>query len=454
MRDAPRRHAAWLLVLLATSALAGEAPLELKGKATYHGLTLPLAVLAQTRNADLSDIRVLDARGEPVPYAWADQDQPATQETRLQPVPFYRAPAAASAVTPSQQGGWIIDLGSVKGALLELRLSVLPNMNGIYGFEIESSNDLQRWQTHTPAAQLLSLQHQGQKLEHARFELNGLHARYLRLRPSPGSAPPPLTGAHVLSSAHYPPPPALQWSEPLAPAQCTAQYCDYRLPRHLPLERLEWQLAAVNTLAPVDLLVQAAPSEPGAARPMHRHRLRDHFKGVRTQPAAPAPDVPASWSYLQRSTVYWLRLPEAEVRSPTLQLYAGQVQQLRVQPMGGMAQLGPKPPLLRVGAPAASLVFLAREPAPYRLAWGSDSNVGGALTLAQLMPARRPGEALPMDTASVQPAQVAPVASASTPPASTAPEPTRTFWLWGALLGALALMAFMAWSLLRPARAT
>ncbi|HET7794975.1 MAG TPA: DUF3999 family protein [Rhizobacter sp.] len=453
MRETLRHHVAWLLALGAASALAGEAPLELKGPATYHGLTLPLAVLAQTSRADLSDIRVLDARGDPVPYAWADEDLPATQETRLQPVPFYRAPAAASAVTAAQQGGWIIDLGSVKGALLELRLSVLPNMNGIYGFEIESSNDLQRWQTHTPAAQLLSLQHQGQKLEHTDFELNGLRTRYLRLRPSPGSAPPPLTGAHVLSSARYQPPPALQWSEPLAPVQCTAQFCDYRLPRHLPLEQLEWQLATVNTLAPVDVLVQLAPGEPGPARPMYRHRLRDHFKAARHKTAAPVPDAPESWSYLQRSTVYWLRLPEGEVRSPTLHLQAGQVQQLRVQPVGGMAQLGPRPPLLRVGAPAASLVFLAREPAPYRLAWGGESSAGAAIPLAQLMPVRRAGEALPVDTASVQLAPVAPTASAPTPPASGTSEPSRKFWLWGALLGALALMGFMAWSLLRPAKA-
>src|SRR5262249_18475661 len=157
-------------------------------------------------------------------------------------------------------------------------------------------------------------------------------------------------------------------------------------------------------------LVQYAPAErdePAGARPAHRHRLRDHFKGLRNKTAASAPDTPAPWSHLQRSTVYWLRLPEGEVRSPRLQLHAGQVEQLRVQPAGGMAQLGPKPPLLRVGAPAASLVFLAREPAPYRLAWGGESPAGAALPLAQLMPARRAGEALPMDTASVQLAEAA-----------------------------------------------
>jgi hypothetical protein len=150
-------------------------------------------------------------------------------------------------------------------------------------------------------------------------------------------------------------------------------------------------------------------------------------------------------------------LPEGDVRSPPLRLYAGTATQLRVQPIGGMAQLGSKPPALRIGAPAVQLVFLAREPAPYRLVWGGEA--APALTLAQLMPTRKPGELLPVDTASVAlPAAVVPEvrAAASAPSAASAasavPPASRKLWLWGALLAALAVMGVMAWSLLRPAQ--
>jgi hypothetical protein len=121
-----------------------------------------------------------------------------------------------------------------------------------------------------------------------------------------------------------------------------------------------------------------------------------------------------------------------------------------------MVQLGSKPPGLRVGARAVSLVFLAREPAPYRLAWGGESK-GSALALGQLMPTRKPGDPLPTETATVTLAPPAPVAAAASPASSVAsaaaatPEPSRKFWLWGVLLAALGLMGFMAWSLLRPA---
>jgi hypothetical protein len=443
-----RREVIAAVLAGALPAWAGETPLTLQGQAAYYGVTLPLSVLAQTRQADLGDVRVLNARGEPVPHAWVDGTPP-TAEEQLHAVPFFQAPAAASATTASQQGGWIIDLRQVTGAMLELRLSVAPGTHGVYGFAIEASDDLQRWRMLDRAAQLLSLQHQGQRLEHTSFDLSGVHARYLRLRPQAGSPVPPLSGAQVRSVSYDQPVPPLQWSEPIAPTQCTAQYCDYAVPRHLPLERLEWQLAAANTLAPVDLLVQYAQGEP---TPPHsrRHRLRDQLRGVRHKDA-PVAGSAHSWSPLLRTTAYWLRLPEGELRSPVLRLDAGAVTQLRVQPVGGMVQLGSQPPTLRIGAQAARLVFLAREPAPYRLAWGGEA--AAVTALAQLMPTRKAHDPLPVDTATVVMAAApapAPAPAASAAPA--APPSTRKLWLWGVLLAALSVMGVMAWQLLRPAK--
>jgi hypothetical protein len=455
-----REHsAAVLLALGAASALAGEAALVLQGPAPYQGLRVPLAVMAQTRFADLGDIQVLNARGEPVPHAWVDATGGPTVQAHRQTVPFFKAPAAASAVDAAQQGGWIVDTRSVKGVLMTLQLSVATGTQGIYGFALEYSNDLQQWRTLQSAAQLLSLQHQGLRLEHNSFELDGLSARYLRLRPLPGSTPPPISGAQVVSVSHHHAAPPLQWSEPIAPSECSAQHCDYTLPRHLPLERLQWQLATANTLAPVQLLVQYDSSVDGSSQPARRHRHREHLKntlkGVRDKTSPqPATEAAAAWSPLQRTTAYWLRLPEGEVRSPDLMLNAGLVTRLRVQPVGGMVQLGATPPTLRVGARPAALVFLAREPAPFRLAWGGELSTS-ALTLAQLMPTRQPGDPVPTDTASVvlAPSAPAPVASAAPQAAASAPgspAPSRKFWLWGVLLAALGLMGFMAWSLLRP----
>ncbi len=451
-----------LLTICAASAIAGEAALVLQGPAVYHGLRVPLAVMAQTRLADLGDIQVLNARDEPVPHAWVDEPGRPTVQEHRQAVPFFKAPAAASAVDAAQQGGWIIDTRAVKGALLTLHLSVPPGTNGIYGFALEHSNNLQQWRSLQSAAQLLSLQHQGLRLEHNTFELDGLRARYLRLRPLPGSTPPPLSGAQVVSVSHHHTAPPLQWSEPIAPSECSAQHCDYTLPRHLPLERLQWQLAAANTLAPMQLLVQYDSSVGGSLQPARRHRhrdqLKDTLKGVRSKTSPPPAAEAPVWSPLQHTTAYWLRLPQGEVRSPELALNAGLVTRLRVQPVGGMVQLGATPPTIRVGARPAALVFLAREPPPFRLAWGGELSTS-ALTLAQLMPTRQAGDALPTETASVVLAATAAASATSPAPkasatASATPAPSRKFWLWGVLLAALGLMGFMAWSLLRPGAKT
>ena len=124
---------------------------------------------------------------------------------------------------------------------------------------------------------------------------------------------------------------------------------------------------------------------------------------------------------------------------------------LRLRTTGPITQLGPKPPALRLGAHTRSLVLLARGPGPYRLVWGGegkDAQPSGAVTIDQLLPTRRDGDPLPADMATVvwAPAAAAPVAPV---PASAAAPQAATPWLWGALLAGLALMGFMAWSLLR-----
>jgi hypothetical protein len=72
------------------------------------------------------------------------------------------------------------------------------------------------------------------------------------------------------------------------------------------------------------------------------------------------------------------------------------------------------------------------------------------MSLAELMPARRSGEALPADRA-VLVADAAPVVSPALPVASAPVPETKTSraWLWGALVAGVALMAAMAWSLLK-----
>jgi hypothetical protein len=456
------KRLAVMSMALASAAGAGELPLQLKGEGAYYGLRIPLDVRAQATADDLGDLRVLNAAGEAVPYAWVDAEPGAVATPTRQSVPLFKAPpppaSAASTAEPAQQGGWIVDLRAVKGLPQELQLDVAPGTNGVFPFVLEASADLQRWHTVLPQAQLVALQHQGLRLEHSHFELattdGGPRGGYLRLRPLPGSPPAPLTGARVASLAHRAELPDWQWSDTLTPSECKAEHCDYVLPRHLPLQRIEFTLAEPNTLARVQLLGQPDDeAAPANSRVRHHHPVRDHLKVLRHKNApSPTQKAEAFWP-LTSGTVYALNLQGSALRSTVLSLPGGLYRKLRVQPTGGMAQLGSKPPSLRVGGRAASLVFLARGAGPYRLAWDQTSP-SVVMPLAQLMPGRRPDDPLPEATAVVAP-RVAPAAlpvAPSTPASVAAPgDSNHKPWLWAALLGALGLMGFMAWSLLRPA---
>lgn len=452
----------WLVAATAATVTAGELPLQLKGDGAYYTLRVPLDVRAQAKTGELDDLRVLNGAGEALPYAWLHDDPEVVVTPNRQSVPLFKAPKASAAsasqttvTPPAQQGGWIVDLRAVKGVPQELQLDVAKGTNGIYPFVLEASDDLQQWRTLETEAQLVTLQHQGLRLEHSSFELDRARGAYLRLRPVPGSEPVPITGAHVTSLTHRIDLPDWQWSESLSPVECKPAYCDYVLPRHLPLQRVEFTLAQSNTLANVQLLAEPEdePAVP-TSRVRHHHPVREHLKVLRHKEAPAASPAPqeAYWP-LASGTVYALNLKGREVRETTMSLPGGMYRKLRVQPTGGMAQLGAVPPKLRVAGRAASLVFLARGSGPYRLAW-QQTSPSVSLPLAQLMPGRRDDDPLPDSMAVVTPPAVpvtpAPVVAAPVSAETPAPS-SHKLWLWAALFGALALMGFMAWTLLKPA---
>lgn len=459
-RQAALRHVvrAWALGLGLISGLSqaapGQAPLELAGSGPYHTVTLPMAVQAAAARPDLSDVQVLNARGESVPMAWGDALPPGAVQSR-QAVPLFKLPAsAASGVTADARGGWIFDARAVPGAQLQLHLTLAPQAQGVYSFTLDASPDLQHWRTLATPVQLMSLQHQGVVLDHTTLELDGLGAGYLRLRALPGSPPLPLVTAEVTSVVERRHAQPLQWSDPIAPQQCAASHCDYVVPQHLPLAQLQVLLTEPNTLAPVTLMGWAmqSPSAP-EPRESRRQRLRDKLQGVSGEaPAAGA------WHSLAGTTLYWLQLPEGEVRSDTLWLHGASYTHLRLKTSGPVGQLGAQPPAIRVGARARSLVFLARGAGPYRLVWGDPKAQAVALPLQELMPLRQAADALPPTArvtgpaGSVSPAM--PMAGAAAPaPGLAASTPVvpggPRYGLWAVLVLGVAAMGAMAWSLLR-----
>ena len=61
--------AALLMAPLARADYATQVPLALEGEGPWYRLELPLALQRAARNADLRDLRVLNAEGEELAYA-------------------------------------------------------------------------------------------------------------------------------------------------------------------------------------------------------------------------------------------------------------------------------------------------------------------------------------------------------------------------------------------------
>ena len=427
------------------------AELRLEGGGPYYTLALPMALRSRAATADLHDLHVLNARGETLPFAWVDALPGLTQEQE-QAVPIFKVPGPASGAKPTAPRSWLLDARAVKGCMTTLELTLPEATRGVFSLVVETSADMQHWVVVHPSAQVVSLEHQGQRLTSTVIDLAGAPGGYVRLTALPRSLLPDVQLARITSVSEQAVVRPMQWSEVLSPTRCGPDHCDYALPSNVPLEELQWELAESNTLARIDVLGMVDGSIPPELYERHRRHWHHPLHKLRLKSAGPVDASTSSWSGLGSANIYWLTLPEGEVRSPATAMNGGFYTTLRLQTQGPIGLLGSRPPGLRVGARTPTAVILVRGPAPYRLVWGDVKAASTSVSLSQLMPTRKPRDALPADMASVVPdaVAVAPLAAPITTPTKPPPAPGQNaIGLWAALLAGLAAMAAMAWSLLR-----
>ena len=487
------------LALAAVMATAGavqaqpvsSAPIALQGAGPYHRLTLPLAIHGLAAYDDLRDLRVRNAAGHPVPYAWL-RNEAAMPHTASQEVPIFALPGSAPGAAPgdatlafsvrpdgslaldgkaaanrkaNDATQWLIDVSQVKGSLLQARFEVAPDARGLFAFRLEASDDLRKWRPVGAEEQLVRLTHGGQAIERLAVDLGSLRARFLRLRWSDPQHGAPLIKVGIDSVQEVEPVAPLEWSGALKPERCAADHCDYLLPRGLPVQSLRIDLADINTLAQVGVsglldatpASSAVPPQPVRRNPLYalRHSQR------RSAPLSSGPgEVP-----LLDTVVYRLAQAGGEARSPVLALDGAAYSRLRLRTSGPVSVLGATPPTLTVGATPRTLVFLAQGAAPFSLAWNAAPDAGtvqgaapGApLALSTLIPGYAADKPVVADEASVRlpvaavDAAVAAAALAPVPEAARQ-DPARKWWLWGALGVGLLLLAGMAWSLFASLR--
>ena len=434
-----------------------QAPITVEKAAAFVQLPLPASAYGRSLTHDLQDLRIVDARGDRVPFAVLAPRVAATQSVEQQRdavlYPLPAKPAAGGVWTSpvevtvqgerisvrrlggvgqvnagARSGGWLFDLGERRrgdstAQSLRVQWSSPSEFSATFGFE--TSDDLRSWRA-GGTGQLLALSSASGPLTQPSIMLPSNAGRFVRLVWADAAAAPALSGAKVIaatqSSVPLDAPTDLAFAPSPAPVGKTApddaaqRALHYDLGGTLPLTQVDLQLAPGTRVAPVRL------------------QGRNHSD--------------ESWRELGSSVFYRLERGSEISTSPQMALHTS-LRYLRVLPDPRAAALDASQTKLVVQAQLASLVFATQGPAPYALWAGAAKASPSALAAVTLVPAldderSRFGRATLGDWS-----EVAAVARAADQQQQRAA--LRPWLLWAVLLAGVGGLAFMVWRLTRPA---
>ncbi|MDR2209517.1 MAG: DUF3999 domain-containing protein [Azoarcus sp.] len=479
------------------SDFAYRSAIETDGKASWYQVDLPVSVRWNAKHADLRDLRVFNAAGEPLPFALTTSSAQVVRDQREASgriFPLYATSVESEPdmtlggglrVRKDARGnveievspdtlvvrkenkvlrGWLIDASAADFALERLQLDLAPSeQEGFFRFYIEASDDLEHWNTWREG-QLVRLNFDGQSILQREINLPGRKARYLRLIWHDALAAPVVSGARlsgdVIRTGELP----LAWSPAVAGEPVPGEELEYiwNLPFSLSPVRVRIVMEEDNVLAPVVVLgrnfspASAASGEKasktGYADRQDGRRIRDVIRGGRRTHRNPAETEP-SWQMLASGVFY--RLPANETMENELALSAIPVNQLRlrIDPRG--SGLGRSAPRIELALQNEKLTFLARGQAPYWLALGKADAQAANLPLTTLIPggiaqaqqSSQLGRARILETGFPNPEPALLLSSGSEDRAQ--PRESRKIVLWAILIAGVLLLGIMTLSLSR-----
>lgn len=425
------------------------APIQAAPGASHYRFTVPASAYQGTARRDLGDLRVFNAAGEPVPYAFVPREtqklEPPLQAAAL--FPLYGDPAKgldATTVrvernargtlinvqvrngTPSRRRalvGYLLDASASKQPLDALRFEWQTPEPFTGQARVEGSDDLRAWSTLASGNPVLYLEHGGATLERRRVELGGTRARYLRVSFTGVPAGFRLREAR-LELRPQRPEPEREWRLLAGAEGRTRGEWSYDSGGHFPADRVRLRLPQPNTVAQVQILA--------------RERLDD------------------AWRLAGSAVAYRLSRDGGEIANADVHVRSAgeRYWRVRVDPKGG--GIGSGALGLELGWLPHEVVFAARGAGPFTLAYGRADAKGGALALSAVLPRQDDGAA----AAVAQHASVGAPTTEVPPPPSLFAEPVRfartllenrdakKWILWLVLVAGVGFLAWMALRLL------
>jgi len=414
---------------------AASAQLTLSGKEGLHRFELPFEAYRDARR-DLADVRVLNARGEEVPIAFAGNPDLAREilpalALPVFPVSTVAAPVAGgrTEVTVRTEDGtlvsvrgkgagasapraaaYILDASQVKEPLRALAFDwdAAPGAQ-VVRVRIESSDDLKAWSL-LGAGPLVRLDNGGRTLLQPRVEFTPRTAKYLRIT----------------------------WD---VPSFVVSGVRAEREPRAQPAGRKVRVVQAVAGAQAGELtydLGGALPVEAMRLLPVESNDVISAAISARRGDKDP-------WRAVAWAPFYRMRIDGVEKQSPPLEIGRMPARYWMVKvPAGGA---GASPPALEVTYRGAQVVFVARGEGPFSVAFGKPNAIPAALPVATIYP-----DYVRFAELSLPEAAVGPVTPGPPPTAWQrmlgGTQPKRVL-LWAILVLGVGVMGFMAWRLMR-----
>jgi len=438
-----------------------EAPITVSSPGAFVRLPLPAAAYGRSASEGLADLRIVDARGERVPFAVLAPRQPEAQtveqqrEATLYPLPArpaadgsWHAPievsvdgdrisvkrlapgtAGMSGMPVARSAGWLFDLGERKPdepVPQSLRVAWSGPIEFTAAYRFDTSDDLRQWRS-GGSGQLMALASPAGPLTQPTVLLGTNPGRFVRLVWGDAANAPQVSAAKVVaaqqSSKVLDPPviivasPSAEPAGKSAPDEAAQRALHFDLGGALPITQIDLRWTSGTRVAP--LRVQARN------------------------------DAGEAWRELGSAVFYRLERGTEVASSPPLSV-AANARYLRLLPDPRAAALDPAQTQIVAQAPLASLVFAAQGEPPYTLQAGARVTAPSALPLATLVPSLD-SERPRFGSATLgQWNEVSAVARAERAQQQRAA--LRPWLLWSVLLCGVAALAFMVWRLARSPR--
>ncbi len=442
--------------LWAASAVCAESPsgfaygiaIRADGGEALYRLELPRAVYRGALRPDLGDLRVFNGAGEVVPHAFRPRVVVEVQKRNPVVLPFFplygedpkqldglslRVERSASGTiiqldersrVPASKKllAYLVDATTLKDSVRALELDVRSGAPYAASVDVEASDDLSAWRTVAARAPLVSLQHDGARLEQKRIEFGSRKPKYFRIAWS-GLPPGAVLGALRAEPGDERVEVARQW-ETLPGRAVPDKAGDYAFDTQgvFPADRVRFELPQVNTVAQVQVFSRARSDAP--------------------------------WRPVTRGTAYRLRRDGTEISSPELAISddPDRYWLLRVDQKGG--GLGAGEPKLLLGWVPNEIVWVARGNPPFTLAYGSRDAKPSAYAIEALVPGYRRDTDLNAKVASTEDKAVPVSAAEGDAPAVLGGQraleeriDVKRWILWASLVAGVAVLAWMAWRL-------